>query len=241
MNAKTDLKNAGLRRAATLTAATALLVGVTGGVAAADPDPTTKPTVAVSELLLNSSDFPDGYIVVPGAQQRLANELGADPMSLVSSAKVSPPECKNVISAASSTDQGNSNTVAGLNDKDKKTLTESLVAKDSDVDTLKVGLLKLCSDVTIEANDPRGGVVNVRAITKEVATDKQKATFEIALDGTRTKGADSFPINQKVLFGVASLRGYTVAVQGAKLGGDADRGEFDSFFSKSVKKIQDAK
>ncbi|BDH55126.1 hypothetical protein [Tsukamurella sp. PLM1] len=240
MNANTDLKRAGLRRAATLTAATALVAGLTGGVAVADPETTTKPTVPVSDLLVNSSDFPSGYIIIPAPQQRLANELGADPLTLVQTAKVDPPECKNLLSAAKNSDQGE-NTVAGVNDKDRKTLSESLVAKEADVDTLKVGLLKLCSDVTIEANDPRGGTVKVRAITKEVASSTQKATFEIAVDGTRTKGTESFPVHQKVLFGVASLRGYTVAVQGTKLGGDPDRGEFDSFFDKSVKKIKDAK
>ncbi|WP_019201418.1 hypothetical protein [Tsukamurella sp. 1534] len=241
MNATTDFKRRGLRRAVTLAAATTLVVGATGGVALADPETTTKPTAPVNELLLNSSDFPDGYIIVPAPQQRLANELGADPMSLAKSAKVTPAECKNVLQAAAGADGGDVNSVAGVNDKDKKTLSESLAARDSDVDTMKTGLLKLCSDVTIETNDPKGGVIKVRAKTKEVASDTQKATFEIALDGTRTKGGDSFPINQKVLFGAASLRGYTVVVQGTKLGGDPDRGEFDSFFSKSVKKIQDAK
>lgn len=239
MNAKTDPKRAGLRRAATLTATTALVVGMSGGVAMADPDTTTKPTAPAAELLLNSSDFPSDYIVVPAPQQRLANELGADPLTLAASAKVNPPECKNILTAAKG--QGDGDTVAGVHDKDRKSLSETLVAKDADVDTLKVGLLKLCSDVTIETGDPRGGTIKVRAITKEVASDTQKATFEIALDGTRTKGADSFPVHQKVLVGVASLRGYTVAVQGTKLGGDPDRGEFDSFFDKSVKKIKDAK
>ena len=240
MNAKTDLKRAGLRRAATLTAATALVVGLSGGIAHADPDATAKPTAPASDLLVNSSDFPGGYIIVPAPQQRLANELGADPLSLASSAKVNPPECKNLLSALKSS-EGDANTIAGVNDKDRKSLSASLVAKDVDVDTLKVGLLKMCSDVTIETGDPRGGTIKARAITKEVASDTQKATFEIALDGTRTKGTDSFPIHQKVLVGVASLRGYTVAVQGTKLGADPDRGEFDSFFDKSVKKIKDAK
>ncbi len=240
MNANTDLKRAGLRRAATLTAATALVAGLTGGVAVADPDTTTKPTAPAAELLLNSSDFPGGYIVVPSPQQRLANELGADPLTLASSAKVTPPECKNILAAAKG-GQGDGDTVAGVHDQDRKSLSETLVAKDVDVDTVKVGLLKLCSDVTIETNDPRGGTIKVRAITKEVSSDKQKATFEIALDGTRTKGADSFPIHQKVLVGVASLRGYTIAVQGTKLGGDPDRGEFNGFLDKAVNKIKDAK
>ncbi len=239
MNAKTDLKRAGLRRAASLTAATALVAGLTGGIAVADPDTTTTPTAPASELLANSSDFPSGYIVVPAPQQRLAAELGADPLTLVDSAKVTPPECKNILAAAKG--QGNGDTIAGVQDQDRKSLSETLVAKDADVDTLKVGLLKLCSDVSIETADPKGGAIKVRAITKEVASDTQRATFEIVLDGTRTKGADSFPIHQKVLFGVASLRGYTVAVQGTRLGGDPDRGEFDSFFDKSVKKIKDAK
>lgn len=241
MNATTNFQKPALRRAAAVAATGAVILGLTGGIAAADPDTTTKPTAAVNDLLLNSSDFPSGYIVIPSPQQRLANELGADPLTLVNSAKVNPPECKNIIAAAKNGDQGDANTVAGVNDKDRRSLSESLVAKDSDVDTLKVGLLKLCSDVTIETSDPRGGVIKVRAITKEVSADTQKATFEIALDGTRTRGTDSFPIHQKVLFGVASLRGYTVAVQGTQLGGDPDRGEFDSFFSKSVKKIKDAK
>lgn len=239
MNAKTDLKRAGLRRAAALTAATALVAGLTGGVAVADPDTTSKPSASAAELLLNSSDFPSGYIVVPSPQQRLANELGADPLTLVNSAKVTPAECKNVLAAAKG--DGNGDTIAGVHDQDRKSLSETLIAKDADVDTLKVGLLKLCSDVTVETNDPRGGAIKVRAITKEIASDTQKATFEIALDGTRTKGTDSFPIHQKVLVGVASLRGYTVAAQGTKLGGDPDRGEFNSFFDKSVKKIKDAK
>ncbi len=240
MNAKTDLKRVGLRRAASLTAATALVAGLTGGVALADPDTTAKPAAPSAELLLNSSDFPGGYIIVPSPQQRLSNELGADPLTLAASAKVTPPECKNVLAAAKG-DQGAGDTIAGVHDQDRKALSETLVAKDADVDTLKVGLLKLCSDVTIETNDPRGGAIKVRAITKEISSDKQKAAFEIALDGTRTKGADSFPIHQKVLVGVASLRGYTVAVQGTKLGGDPDRGEFNSFFDKSVSKIKDAK
>lgn len=241
MNATTNFQKPALRRAAAVAMTGAVLVSLSGGIAAAEPD-TTKPSAAVNDLLLNSSDFPSGYIVVPAPQQRLANELGVDPLTLVSSAKVNPPECKNLLNAAKSGgDQGDLNTVAGVHDKDRKTLSESLVAKEADVDTLKVGLLKLCSDVTIETNDPKGGVIKVRAKTKEVSSDTQKATFEIALDGTRTKGTDSFPIQQKVLFGVASLRGYTVAVQGTKLGGDPDRGEFDSFFNKSVNKIKDAK
>ncbi|GAB3133906.1 hypothetical protein GCM10027289_24600 [Tsukamurella serpentis] len=238
MNVNTDPKRAGFRRAASLTAATALALGMTGGIAAAEPDASAKPSTPVKELLLNSSDFPDGYIIVPAPEQRLAQEIGADPLTLVNSATVTPPECKNIL--ASAKNEGDSNTVAGLHDKDRKTLSESLVAKSLDVDTVKVGLLKLCSDVSIVTNDPRGGTIKARAITKEVSSGDQRATFEIAIDGTRTKGTESFPIHQKVLFGVASLRGYTVGVQGTKLGGDPDRGEFDSFFSKSVKKIKDA-
>ncbi|ADG76727.1 hypothetical protein TPAU25S_03559 [Tsukamurella paurometabola] len=241
MNATTDFHKPAVRRAAAVAATGALIVGLTGGIAAAEPDAQTTPTTPASELLLEQKDFPGGYWVVPSPQQRLANELGADPLTLVASAKVNPPECKNVLTAAKNGGGTDANTVAGVHDQDRKSLSESLVPKAADVDTLKVGLLKLCSDVTIEANDPKGGVVKVRAKTKEVASDKQKATFEIVIDGTRTKGTDSFPVQQKVLFGVASLRGYTVAVQGTKLGGDPDRGEFDSFFSKSVNKVKDAK
>ncbi|GAA0996792.1 hypothetical protein GCM10009551_063580 [Nocardiopsis tropica] len=240
MNATTNFQKPALRRAAAVAAATAVMFGLTGGIATAEPDAETTPATPVSDLLLDQKEFPSGYWVVPSPQQRLANELGADPLTLISAAKVNPPECKNLLNAAKN-GEGDLNTVAGVHDQDRKSLSESLVPKAADVDTLKVGLLKLCSDVTIETNDPKGGVIKARAKTKEVSSDKQKATFEVVLNGTRTKGTDSFPIQQKVLFGVASLRGYTVAVQGTKLGGDPDRGEFDSFFNKSVNKIKDAK
>lgn len=227
----------------TATAAAAVVVACAASTGVANAEPTGKPTTPAAQLLLAQGEFPAGYRVIEVPRQELNQTVG-DIGAAFTTGKVTPEQCRPVLSRGAAREASQLPLVAAVNRSTANVLAEVLSTKPSDAATTAPG----CESVRVEFDKPTAEIgamtltVTSTPVTLAGVPSGTKAVLAKST-GTVTVDGKTEPIDQQQMFAVTTVRGYTVIVNtsSATAGKAPDRVALAQALTKAVDKIRAAK
>ncbi|WP_026918562.1 hypothetical protein [Gordonia shandongensis] len=190
----------------------------------------------VDSLVLDAADFPSGYEVMEIPADKM-QEIADSVLTGTKSAKVTPASCMQM--SAIPDDIDISKVGMRMASKQLAVLTETVVAEDQQLATVRKQVEGECKQMTVEITEgPAAGA-------------KGKVTSSV-VDSPATEGRDAIVVQQntemsvqgqrvetKTVVGYAVVDGYTVTVQAANSsGGNPDVSAFDELFTKAIEKVE---